>query len=958
MARIQFRILYRQFLFRMVDLDLLSADAKGDLNKLFGQLAALLVFVGLGLTILGFGVADANLKPGAQLVAAWSGEHFLIATTMLVVGLFAVLSWDSTFPDKRDVLVLAPLPIRTRTIFLAKITAVATALCMTVAVLHITAGFIWPIALNKARPAIAAPAITYDLAMPPVGAADLQSVLNRDLKQALQIGSLAPGNGGGASIGIWKDGVKRVFAYGSARPDSIFEIGSVSKTFTGLILARSVAEGKMKLDEPLRDLLPPGTVARPAGDEIRLLDLITHRSGLPRDANNLHETDRHNPFAGYGTQDLYAFIKDRGVEKPQHAPLEYSNVAVALLGEAMADRIGISYADLLKQQVTALLGMHDTAVHISPEQRNRVIQGYAGQNHPVDWWDLDAYAAAGGIHSTAGDMLTYLLANLHPEMISNADTFRAALTISHELRGHLAPGWNIALAWFYNSDLGIYMHQGATAGCTSYAFFSPTGNYAAVVLLNGGPDSLAFFNVLGEHIRARLAGAAAISLDEAIEPASGGFWGLVRLFTVYWITMLTAGAFIFCCALGVQGLAAQLLPRQLFLRVSSFLQLSAFGVFVSVYFVEPKLVAPGEIAFWQSHAYLDCSPSYWFLGLFQELNGSPALAPLARRAWIGIAVAFGATAVAYSLAYLRTMRKIVEAPDIVPRARSGRWLPSFGNSFETAVGQFTVQTLLRSRQHRLMIAFYLGIGFAATILFPKWQVMRELAQDSAAGRNAGVSLPLLGSTVLLMGLCVVGTRVAFNLPIDLRANWIFRITPMPEGPDCLKARRRAFYALAVAPIWAGSTALSFSIWPWQAAAEHSLVLALLGTILAEVGLRGVQKIPFTCSYLPGKSNFHMSFLLCTGAVLSLIAKTVQLERRTFDDISSYAALVAILSVLGISVWWRNTVLARSPEGGLQFEEAADPVFFELNLHRDGVTPIPNEADTSDPVSLPTVSPGN
>jgi D-alanyl-D-alanine-carboxypeptidase/D-alanyl-D-alanine-endopeptidase len=89
----------------------------------------------------------------------------------------------------------------------------------------------------------------------------------------------------------------------------------------------------MKLDEPLRDLLPPGTVARAAGDEIRLLDLITHRSGLPRDVNNLHESDRHNPFAGYGTQDLYAFIKDRGVAKLQHAPLEYSNVVVALLGD-------------------------------------------------------------------------------------------------------------------------------------------------------------------------------------------------------------------------------------------------------------------------------------------------------------------------------------------------------------------------------------------------------------------------------------------------------------------------------------------------------------------------------------------------------------------------------------------------------------------------------------------------
>jgi hypothetical protein len=91
--------------------------------------------------------------------------------------------------------------------------------------------------------------------------------------------------------------------------------------------------------------------------------------------------------------------------------------------------------------------------------------------------------------------------------------------------------------------------------------------------------------------------------------------------------MLTAGAFIFCCVLSVQGIAAQLLPRQQFLRVSSLLQMAAFGLFVTVYFLEPKLVAPGQIAAWHSEPYVEWSPAYWFLGLFQQLNGSPALAP-------------------------------------------------------------------------------------------------------------------------------------------------------------------------------------------------------------------------------------------------------------------------------------------------------------------------------------------
>jgi hypothetical protein len=401
--------------------------------------------------------------------------------------------------------------------------------------------------------------------------------------------------------------------------------------------------------------------------------------------------------------------------------------------------------------------------------------------------------------------------------------------------------------------------------------------------VNNGPNAFTFFNVLGEHIRARLAGEAAISLDEVIEPASGGRLRLLHLFAVYWITMLTAGAFIFCCVLGAQGLAAQLLPHRQFLRVSSFLQLAAFGLFVSVYFLEPKLIAPGEIAAWQSHPYLAWSPTYRFLGLFQQLNGSPALAPLATRAWIGLAVAFAATALAYSLSYLRTMRRIVEAPGIAPGTHIGTWLPRFGNSFATAVAQFSLRTVLRSRQHRLMIAFYLGIAFAAIILFPRWPVMRELLEDSEAGWNDGISLPLLGSTVLLIGLCVLGTRISFALPATLSANWIFRIAPLPQAADCLSARRRALYALSVVPVWVGLAVLLFFIWPWQPAAKHLLVLALLGAIFTETGLYGIQKIPFTCSYLLGKSNLHMTFLLFSGAVFTVIAEAAQLERRTFEN---------------------------------------------------------------------------
>src|SRR6516162_3934602 len=99
--RLQFRVLYRQFLFRMVDLEVLSAHALGDANKLLGQFAALLVFISNLLSLSAFGFAGSHMDPPARLAFTMVIGHFLISTTMLVVGLFAVLSWDSTFPERR-----------------------------------------------------------------------------------------------------------------------------------------------------------------------------------------------------------------------------------------------------------------------------------------------------------------------------------------------------------------------------------------------------------------------------------------------------------------------------------------------------------------------------------------------------------------------------------------------------------------------------------------------------------------------------------------------------------------------------------------------------------------------------------------------------------------------------------------------------------------------------------------
>jgi len=133
----QFLVLYRSFLMRVIDLELLSADA--DTARLLGQFAAL--FAGLSY-LFTFWLIFAG--GGFSKVFLWTMEHFLIATTMVVVSLFSVLCWDSIFPDKRDVLVLAPLPIRANTLFRAKLAALIAALSLSVLSLNIFSGLVWP----------------------------------------------------------------------------------------------------------------------------------------------------------------------------------------------------------------------------------------------------------------------------------------------------------------------------------------------------------------------------------------------------------------------------------------------------------------------------------------------------------------------------------------------------------------------------------------------------------------------------------------------------------------------------------------------------------------------------------------------------------------------------------------------------------------------------------------------
>ena len=934
MSKLQFKVLFREFLFRVVDLELLTPQ--GDMLKLLGQFAALLIAISLG---LGFSVliVSNNSNPFDLSLFSWVEEHFLISTTMLVVGLFAVLSWDSAFPDRRDIVVLAPLPVRARTLFLAKVTAVATALGLTVVAFNFFTGIAAPLVFASA-PVVPPP--SYDPAIAPVDPAGMQGVLDRDLTRALTLpdGAFASGTNAGASIGVLKHGVKRVLAYGTAKPDSIYEIGSISKTFTGLLLARMVVEEKATLDEPVRELLPPDTVSKPEGKEITLLDLITHHSGLPRMPGNFHPANFLNPYADYRAEDLYAYMAKRGVAKPSRTGFLYSNLGVGLLGQALSNRAATTYPNLVKQEITGPLGMNDTAASWAPEQADRLLQSYNARHQTLPPWDLHALAGAGAIRSTSDDMLTYLQAQLHPEALASRDSrlhaLATALAQSHELWADADDHTRIAFAWIFDPATGTYWHNGGIAGYTSYAFFNPKGDYAGVSVFNTR-NPPGFADLLGEHIRERLAGLPAVSLINPMVAGSGSALSVIRSFASYWITMLGCGLFMFCSVLGVQGLA-QLLPRQKFLRVSSFLQMAFFVLLLTVYFLQPGFTEMDALT--ENQTLVTWIPSYWFFGLFQQLNGPirPEIALLAHRAWLGLAISCSSAAAAYLICYFRALRMIAEQPDILPSRRGLQWLPRFGGPLETALGQFSLRTLLRSRQHRVLLSFYLGAGIGLAMFFSKAPVLRE--QGPAGDAWYHVNAQLMVGSILMMCAAIVGTRVVFSVPLELRANWVFRVLPLPGVTGCLAAIRRSLYLLAVGPTWTILAVVLFWLWPWRAAAEHVILLALLSVIVAEISLHGFQKIPFTCSYLPGKSHIHMATLAFVG-LMFLTIKGAELERTAFDSPPLYASIAGVLAVAAAVARWRTTAQAISEESMVQFEDLEVPAIQVLGLHRDGGLPI-------------------
>ncbi len=272
--------------------------------------------------------------------------------------------------------------------------------------------------------------------------------------------------------------------------DTIFEIGSVTKVFTGLLLAQMVGDGRARLDKPVSVMLPPGTkVPTKDGREITLVELTTHRSGLPSlpdDFSSTDAADAARSYASYDAKRLYAFLARHVLE---HAPGEhhaYSNLGVALLGHALSLHAGRSYERLVLDGIARPLGMTSTWFAVPADARARFAQGHDDGGLPAPEWRFDVLAPAGALRSTARDLARFVRAQLGLGGDVPAE-LQKAIDFSQEPQAD-APPTRIALGWLVSKGGRKRFHNGATGGMRSFVGFDRTGKRGVIVLANGTPD--------------------------------------------------------------------------------------------------------------------------------------------------------------------------------------------------------------------------------------------------------------------------------------------------------------------------------------------------------------------------------------------------------------------------------------------------------------------------------------
>jgi D-alanyl-D-alanine-carboxypeptidase/D-alanyl-D-alanine-endopeptidase len=298
----------------------------------------------------------------------------------------------------------------------------------------------------------------------------------------------------GVEVGVWCEDETWTFARGRLGadrpdppgPDTIFEIGSITKVFTATVLADMAEEGLVALDDPVQRYLPEEVELPVRGRPITLADLAAQTSGLPRLPKGLlglSLRQRRNPYAGFTDAHLERAIAGTRLRGNPGEKVRYSNFGFGLLDYVLALRAGQSYEQLVRERICAPLRLMDTRISIPVEALPRFADGHNRRGRKVPHWDLPTLAGAGALRSTVADLLRFL------ELQLRQPTTRLgrAAWATHEpraRRGRLAQGLGWASLPLLGHSVDVLWHNGGTGGFRGFVGFVKESGTGVVVLSN------------------------------------------------------------------------------------------------------------------------------------------------------------------------------------------------------------------------------------------------------------------------------------------------------------------------------------------------------------------------------------------------------------------------------------------------------------------------------------------
>jgi hypothetical protein len=414
------------------------------------------------------------------------------------------------------------------------------------------------------------------------------------------------------------------------------------------------------------------------------------------------------------------------------------------------------------------------------------------------------------------------------------------------------------------------------------------------------------------------------------------FLGVLGSIGVHATVMLAATAFIFFLFVAVQGVVMNVLSFRAFRRVSTYVQL--LSVLALLLMLLLFLDTQSLIHSAKNRNLLYFFPPMWFLGWYETMLGQPEPLPgcreIAIRALQGVLVL---SALSYAVSYKRHVKRSLEAEEIldVAPSRISTLLCAFANRsivakpLEQASFYFTGKTLVRSRKHWLYLAAYVGVGFALMLQALVGVFSRNGNPAIDAPNPSLLSVPLIVSFFVLSGM-----RVVFAIPAELKANWVFQLSEADGREECLAGVRKAMLIFGALPLFVALAPVYGFLWGWPTAVFHTFFDIVLSLLLIELLLVKFHKIPFTCSYLPGKANITGLWFIYWLGFATYAYSMASLEAWVLQNSLRIAALYLLgCAAVATAVFYRNRHLQ---EGfTLIFEDTPEPVVRTLNLSAPG-----------------------